>query len=70
MINICSNGMLIKNEISEARYLYDKEIATAKNTQNTIYLEIQNAYLMLEEKKNQMPSSLVFLQTRELHFNP
>lgn len=37
------NGMLIKNEIKEARYLYDKEIANAKNTQNSIYLEIQNA---------------------------
>ena len=49
------NGMLIKNEIQEARYLYDKEIANAKNTQNQIYLEIQNAYLLLEEKKNQMP---------------
>ena len=48
------NGMLIKNEIKEARYLYDKEIANAKNTQNQIYLEIQNPYLLLEEKKNQM----------------
>ncbi len=53
------NGMLIKNEISEARYLYDKEIANAKNTQNTIYLEIQNAYLTLQEKKNQMPVALL-----------
>lgn len=53
------NGMLIKNEIKEARYLYDKEIANAKNTQNTIYLEIQNAYLTLEEKKNQMPVAIL-----------
>lgn len=53
------NGMLIKNEIQEARYLYDKEIANAKNTQNQIYLEIQNAYLMLEEKKNQMPVAML-----------
>lgn len=53
------NGMLIKNEIKEARYLYDKEIANAKNTQNTIYLEIQNAFLKLEEKKNQMPVALL-----------
>lgn len=53
------NGMLIKNEIQEARYLYDKELANAKNTQNTIYLEIQNAFLMLEEKKNQMPVALL-----------
>ena len=53
------NGMLIKNEIQEARYLYDKEIANAKNTQNQIYLEIQNAYLMLEEKKNQIPVAML-----------
>lgn len=53
------NGMLIKNEIKEARYLYDKEIANAKNTQNQIYLEIQNAFLMLEEKKNQMPVAML-----------
>ena len=53
------NGMLIKNEIKEARYLYDKEIANAKNTQNTIYLEIQNAYLTLEDKKNQMPVAIL-----------
>ncbi len=53
------NGMLIKNEIKEARYLYDKEIANAKNTQNAIYLEIQNAFLKLEEKKNQMPVAIL-----------
>lgn len=53
------NGMLIKNEIQEARYLYDKELANAKNTQNTIYLEIQNAFLKLQEKKNQMPVAML-----------
>lgn len=53
------NGMLIKNEIKEARFLYDKEIANAKNTQNSIYLEIQNAFLTLEEKKNQMPVAIL-----------
>lgn len=49
------NGMLIKNQIKEAKYLYDRELANAQNTKNNIYLEIQNAYLMLFEKKNQMP---------------
>lgn len=53
------NGMLIRNEIKEARYLYDKELANAQNTQNQIYLEIQNAFLKLEEKKNQMPVALL-----------
>lgn len=53
------NGMLIKNEIKEARYLYDREIANAKNTQNQIYLEIQNAFLKLKEKKDQMPVAML-----------
>ena len=53
------NGMLIRNEIKEAKYLYDKELANAETTQNQIYLEIQNAYLKLEEKKNQMPVALL-----------
>lgn len=53
------NGMLIRNEIKEARYLYDKELANAVKTQNTIYLEIQNAFLSLTEKKNQIPVALL-----------
>ena len=53
------NGALIKNEIKEARYLYDKEIANALDTQNRIFLEIQNAYLTLVEKKNQIPVAIL-----------
>ncbi len=53
------NGMLIRNEIKEAKYLYDKELANAQNTQNEIYLEIQNAYLTLNEKKAQIPVAIL-----------
>lgn len=53
------NTMLIKNEIKEARYLYDRELANARNTQNSIYLEIQNAYLKLDEKRNQLPVAIL-----------
>ncbi len=53
------NGMLIRNEIKEAKYFYDRELANARNTQNTIYLEIQNAYLTLEEKRNQLPYAIL-----------
>ncbi|MBE7712519.1 MAG: TolC family protein [Cyanobacteria bacterium SIG26] len=53
------NTMLVKNEIKEARFLYDKELANAINTQNNIYLEIQNAYLTLAEKRNQLPVSII-----------
>lgn len=53
------NAMLIRNEIKEAKYLYDKELANARYTQNSIYLEIQNAYLTLEEKRNQLPVTVL-----------
>lgn len=53
------NGMLIRNEIKEARYYYDRELANARNTQNSIYLEIQNAYLTLDEKRNQLPVAIL-----------
>ena len=53
------NGALIRNEIKEAKYLYDKELAEAQNTQNAIYLEIQTAYLMLTEKKAQIPVAIL-----------
>ncbi|HPT41698.1 MAG TPA: TolC family protein, partial [Candidatus Gastranaerophilaceae bacterium] len=61
------NGMLIKNQIKEARSLYDREIANAQITKNNIYLEIQQAYLMLYEKKNQLP--VAFLQVKQAKEN-
>ncbi len=53
------NLMLLRNEIKEAKYLYDKELANARNTQNSVYLEIQNAYLKLDEKRNQLPVAIL-----------
>lgn len=53
------NGALIRNEIKEAKYLYDRELAEAQNTQNAIYLEIQTAYLTLTEKKAQIPVAIL-----------
>jgi outer membrane protein TolC len=53
------NAMLVRNEIKEAKYLYSKELANAKNTMNSIYLEIQTAYLKVEEKRNQLPVAVI-----------
>ena len=53
------NAMLVRNEIKEAKYLYDRELANAINTQNSIYLEIQNAFLKVEEKRNQLPVAIL-----------
>lgn len=49
------NGALIYNQIKEAKYLYDKELANAQKIQNNVYLEIQTSYLKLHEKENQLP---------------
>ncbi|MBR6126307.1 TolC family protein [bacterium] len=49
------NGMLIKNEIREARSLYSRQQALAKSTKNNIYLEVQQAFYTLDEKKKQIP---------------
>ena len=60
------NGMLIRNQIKEAKYTYDRELANAKKMQNAIYLEIQNAYLTLDEKRNQIPvATLQVKQAKE-----
>ena len=51
------NGMLINQEIKEAKALHSREIANAMNAHNNIYYEIQNAYYLLREKKNKIPVS-------------
>lgn len=60
------NGMLIKHEIREARSLYSKEQANAINTKNNIYLEVQQAFYNLNEKKSQIPVAYLGMkQARE-----
>ena len=60
------NGMLIRNQIKEAQSMHTKEIANSHSTQNDIYLEIQNAFYSLIEKKNQIPvSTLQVKQAKE-----
>lgn len=60
------NGMLIRNEIKEAKSLYAREQANAISTQNDIYLEIQTAYYTLFEKKSKIPvATLTVKQAKE-----
>ena len=56
------NGMLIKNEIKEAKALHLKEQATAAGTKNNIYYEIQQAYYSLQEKKSSIPVAFLGLK--------
>ncbi len=53
------NGMLLKHQIREARSLYSKEQANAINTKNNVYLEVQNAFFTLDEKRNKMPVAIL-----------
>ncbi len=60
------NASLIHNQISEAKHLYNKQIAQARNVQNDIYLEIQKSFLKVNEKSNQIPvAKLQLLQAKE-----
>lgn len=56
------NIMLNQNQIKESKCLYSREVANAQETKNTIYLEIQNAYYQLDEKRKQLPAA--FLQIK------
>lgn len=56
------NVLLNQKQIQEAKFLYEREISNAQQTKNEIYYEIQDAYLKLDEKRNQIPVS--FLQVK------
>ncbi len=56
------NGMLIRNEIKEAKALHLKEQSTATGTKNNIYYEIQQAYYAVQERKNSIPVAFLGLK--------
>ncbi|MBE7703039.1 MAG: TolC family protein [Cyanobacteria bacterium SIG28] len=56
------NGMLIKNEIKEAKALHSREIANASFTKNNIFLEIQQAFYSMIERKNSIPVAFLGLK--------
>lgn len=56
------NGMLIRNEIKEAKALHLKEQSSSLNTKNNIYFEIQQSYYSMLEKKNSIPVAFLGLK--------
>ena len=56
------NGMLIRNEIKEAKALHEKEKANEKGTKNEIYYQVQQAYFSMIEKKNSIPVAFLGLK--------
>ena len=63
------NGMLIKNQLREVRSLYSKQQADAINTKNNIYLEVQQAYYTLDEKKNKIPVAYLGLKQAKENYD-
>lgn len=63
------NGMLIKNEIREARSLYSKEQSEAIGTKNDVFLEVQNAYYTLKEKQSQIPVAQLGLKQAKENYD-
>lgn len=63
-VNILYNNLGIK----EAKLLYDKELASARKTQNDIYLEIQTAYLKLHERETQLPVAEIQLKQAQENY--
>ena len=60
------NLALLHNQVKEAKYLYDKQIANTKKVQNDIYFEIQKSFLKVNEKSNQIPvARLQLIQAKE-----
>ena len=63
------NGMLIKNEIKEAKAIYSREQANAINTQNDIYYEVQQNYYSLTEQKNKIPVAYLGLKQAKENYD-
>ncbi len=51
------NPLLIKNQISQAKSLYEQEQYNVKSNVNDIYYEIQQAYVKLMDAKERIPST-------------
>ena len=63
------NGMLINQQIKEAKANYSKQMANATRTENDIRLEIQKAYLTLVEKKNQIPVAFLGMKQAKENYD-
>ncbi len=63
------NGMLIKNEIKEAKAIYSREQANAINTQNNIYYEVQENFYTLTEQKNKIPVAYLSLKKAKENYD-
>lgn len=62
------NIMLNKNQLKEFKSLYNRELANAQETKNSVYLEIQTAYLQLDTKKKQIPVSFLQVKNASSHY--
>ena len=60
------NGLLLKKQVDEAKATAKKDIADLENTRQSVYLEVKQAYIDLQNAKDSIPvSSLAMMQAKE-----
>lgn len=60
------NGLLLKKQVDEAKATAKRDTADLENTRQSVYLEVKQAYIDLQNSKDSIPvSSLAMLQAKE-----
>ena len=60
------NGLLLKKQVDEAKATANKDIADLENTRQSVYLEVKQAYIDLQNAKDSIPvSQLAMMQAKE-----
>lgn len=60
------NALLLKKQVDEAKATANKDTADLENTRQTVYLEVKQAYIDLQNSKDSIPvSSLAMIQAKE-----
>ena len=58
--------MLLKKQVDEAKATANKDIADLENTRQSVYLEVKQAYIDLQNAKDSIPvSQLAMMQAKE-----
>lgn len=60
------NGLLVKKQLDEAKATAKKDVADLENTRQSVYLEVKQAYIDLQNAKDSIPvSQLAMMQAKE-----
>ena len=60
------NGLLLKKQVDEAKATAKRDVADLENTRQSVYLEVKQAYIDLQNAKDSIPvSQLAMMQAKE-----